>query len=158
MVDIIYRDSKETIQHKYVFWHHEPNEDALEDWILDYYDQISEGYLPEGFTKAPRPFAARIYKRGNLLAEWIKPESTSSNLIQFPSPAPSAESHVTAKIRAGRGGIPAATPSTTTPTSGSRKVISPNSPSSAFDTTDKSTVNDVEDLQKLSGAQGQSVA
>lgn len=112
VVDLIYHENDHTPTcHKYVFWKQPTiTAEALEDWILDYYERISDGYLPEGFAVAPRPHCARIYQRGNLLAEWHKPEFPTATEL---SPDPSAESPVTAKKRSGRGGIPAVVPSTT---------------------------------------------
>lgn len=111
VVDLIYYDESGKIAHRYVTCKFEPTAELLENWILDYYDRVSDGYIPQDFTRAPKPYCARIYQRGNLLAEWIKPEVP--DVVELPSPAPSAESLVTAEPCVGRGGIPAVVPSTT---------------------------------------------
>jgi hypothetical protein len=147
VVEILYRDHNQQIARKYVFWKQEPTSELLEDWIIDYLDDVSDGYLPEGFSVAPWPFCARIYKRGNVLAEWSMPDTPRL------SPAPCAESPVTAQPKAGRGGIHAVAPSTPVSTSGPRKVRNAQRTRRPIpDTTGNSAVNDaVGDRSQKSG-------
>ena len=52
-------------------WRHECTTEALAAWLESYFDRTRSGYLPQGFTKAPIPIIARIYRiPSEILAEW----------------------------------------------------------------------------------------
>lgn len=124
MVDVIYRDKSGVIKHLHIPWKLTPTAGHLKDWILDYYDRVSDyGYIPAGCSEAPRPHAAIIYLNGKVMAEWFKPKPRTRSvdgkrvifdLSSFSKPSPLAESHVTAEKRTGLAGTLEASPSTTT--------------------------------------------
>lgn len=121
VVDLIYRNRAGVIKHRQVPWKRLPTVGHLKDWILDYYDRVSDGYMPEGCDEAPRPHAAIIYLNGKVMAEWFKPtprrRSADGKRVVFdlsPKPNPLAESPVTAETRIGLAGKLEVAPSTTT--------------------------------------------
>jgi len=78
MVELLYKNEHGTIAQKHMPWKRPVGDKAatdaaLEDWIIDYYGRVyDEGYLPVGFTEAPKPVTARVWLHGKVRAEWQK--------------------------------------------------------------------------------------
>ncbi len=98
-VQILWHDPQGFCKVKFLPWRHPCTDEALSEWIDDYFDMLKSGYCPEGFSVPPVPHCARVLYRGRVLAEWHL------------RPSFSAESHVTADEREGPAGMPAAPPS-----------------------------------------------
>lgn len=98
-VEVIYRNLAGATQRKILNWRNRPaTEEALSEWMGDYFYALDHGYNPPGYERPPLPHCARVFHNGRVLAEW------------FLSPTRSAESPVTAEPL-GSGGIPTAVPS-----------------------------------------------
>jgi hypothetical protein len=73
-MDYMWRDESGEVKHRTREWTRPQTVEAIADWMEDYLDRLSGGYMPEGFTVAPVPFCARITLRGRVLAQW-KPKN-----------------------------------------------------------------------------------
>ena len=43
---------------------------AIAEWMGRYFERVSNGYIPEGYTVAPRPTSARIKVGKRVVAKW----------------------------------------------------------------------------------------
>ena len=78
IVEISYQNESGTLMSRRVPWKRGIRERKemnliLEGWIIDYYDRVYDGgYLPAGFSVAPKPLTARVLANGRTLAKWHK--------------------------------------------------------------------------------------
>ena len=92
-LQVIWRDLSGQPHHKNLSWHGPATQDALEDYVGNYFEMVAYGYRPTGFDAPPIPHCARIFDGPKFIAEWHS------------NPKRPAESHVTAEPL-GSGGIP----------------------------------------------------
>ena len=92
-LQVIWRDLSGQPHHKNLKWHGPATQEALQDYMDNYFEMLGHGYLPKGFDVPPSPHCARIFQHHHLLAEW------------YSNPTRPAESPVTAEPL-GSGGIP----------------------------------------------------
>ena len=105
-VELIWRDESGAVHHHRKPWARATvSDEALRDWILEYFEKVQDGYRPAGFTDPPMPHCARITIGVRVAAEWISSKARTS-----------AESLVTAADTGTSGGSLA---------SASAKTISP---------------------------------
>lgn len=72
-VRILYRDHTGDTKAKLLLWKRPLTYEALSQWMEDYLERARKGYIPEGFTSAPLPHCARIYRiPSKILVEWPK--------------------------------------------------------------------------------------
>lgn len=128
---LLWRDEAFLIHRKSLPWRRPCTEEAVAEYLQDYFDLIDDGYKPTGFELAPRPHAARVHFRGTVLVEWKR------------KPQAPAESLVTAAPPLGREGAPAAvlTPTVATVGVSARSDCTTDLPSHS-DTSETHAVND----------------
>lgn len=62
--------SSGAVHSKTLDWRRPPTYAALDEYLQNYFERIDNGYIPEGYETAPRPFCARILRGSRVLAEW----------------------------------------------------------------------------------------
>jgi len=102
IVEILWRDDAGTHSKK-IPWRRPKTNEALAEWIADYFDRLTDGYAPLGHDTPPLPHCCRVIHAGKVVAEWISKRRLS--------PTRPAESLVTAPPPLGSGGIPTVVPS-----------------------------------------------
>jgi hypothetical protein len=70
-IDYMFRDPAGQVHHRVRDWHRPATPEAIDDWMTDYFEKLSDGYHPEGFSAPPIPHCARITRRGRVVAEWM---------------------------------------------------------------------------------------
>lgn len=69
-IKYMWRDEAGEVHHRERPWNRPQTEDAIADWMQDYFDRVASGYVPEGFTVAPMPHCARVTVGTLVKAEW----------------------------------------------------------------------------------------
>ncbi len=74
LIEYLYRDETGQINRRVKVWKRPQTEQAIAEWMADYFAAVERGYLPEGFRVAPVPYCARVtLPNGKLVAEWQGP-------------------------------------------------------------------------------------
>ena len=71
-VELIWRDEKGQVHHKKQPWKRPCTLAELREWLDEYFQKLSSGYQPAGYTSAPQPHCCRLYLTGHLVAEWMR--------------------------------------------------------------------------------------
>jgi len=70
-VRLLYRGEDGSPRRKILEWKRPVTAEALSAWMDAYLERVRNGYIPEGFDRAPIPHCARIYRiPSNVLAIW----------------------------------------------------------------------------------------
>jgi len=69
-IEYTYRDLAGAVRKKRREWKLPETPSAIAAWMGKYFEMVANGYVPEGFTVAPRPISARIKVGRKVVAEW----------------------------------------------------------------------------------------
>lgn len=70
-IEYMWRDEAGTVLRRIRKWDKPQTEDAIADWMQDYFDKVAEGYIPADHETPPIPFCARVTVGARIRAEWI---------------------------------------------------------------------------------------
>lgn len=76
VIEIQYIGNDGAIQYQRKKWNHKQTTEEIDAWMEKYFQHVRNGYIPQGFNRAPMPFYARITVGPRVKATWESKETS----------------------------------------------------------------------------------